>query len=244
MKMQIAVLLLLAVNAYGEVFNDGLEHTIDYFIADSNITISDEPFWLDPTTVNFYNAGRTVRIDVFGFSVFNMYSGNVDRLTLNNNSIGTIYGGTVENWAGVDHNGKGSLIILDCYFTGDQEILSARNGTTIIHKMTCLDTATVTGHPNHLTIFATDITVNGRDYQESTLTTGGIIVDMTGKWLDGTPFAFRFGGSMIIQPETVPYCLLYNEMDFNRDCRVDIADFAEFASQWMTCNLYPQSYCF
>ena len=41
-----------------------------------------------------------------------------------------------------------------------------------------------------------------------------------------------------------PYsCSEHPAMDFNLDCKVDIADFAEFVSQWMTCNRVPQSTC-
>lgn len=39
------------------------------------------------------------------------------------------------------------------------------------------------------------------------------------------------------------YCTKYSTMDFNHDCKVDLIDLAEFASQWLTCNLEPQSAC-
>jgi hypothetical protein len=40
-----------------------------------------------------------------------------------------------------------------------------------------------------------------------------------------------------------PACLQRPSMDFNGDCKVNIADFAVFASEWMICNLEPQEEC-
>jgi len=41
----------------------------------------------------------------------------------------------------------------------------------------------------------------------------------------------------------VPTCLSRPVMDINEDCKVDMSDFAIFASEWMTCNLEPQEEC-
>ncbi|MHC5082632.1 MAG: hypothetical protein ACYTET_01655 [Planctomycetota bacterium] len=38
-------------------------------------------------------------------------------------------------------------------------------------------------------------------------------------------------------------CLEYPTMDFNHDCKVNLADFAEFADQWLICNLDPLAAC-
>jgi len=40
-----------------------------------------------------------------------------------------------------------------------------------------------------------------------------------------------------------PVCVNPPSMDTNGDCKIDFIDFAEFASQWMDCNLDPQSAC-
>lgn len=45
---------------------------------------------------------------------------------------------------------------------------------------------------------------------------------------------FKFKGS---------YCSEYPAMDFNKDCRVDIEDFAQFSQGWLECNLVPESLC-
>lgn len=40
-----------------------------------------------------------------------------------------------------------------------------------------------------------------------------------------------------------PVCTEYPAMDFNKDCKVDFEDFAQFAKGWLDCNLDPQSAC-
>jgi hypothetical protein len=39
-------------------------------------------------------------------------------------------------------------------------------------------------------------------------------------------------------------CPKYPMADINKDCTVDLADFAIFASEWLECNLVPDYYCF
>lgn len=39
------------------------------------------------------------------------------------------------------------------------------------------------------------------------------------------------------------YCPQEPDMDFNGDCRVDMADFAEFTQAWMQCNWLPPEDC-
>jgi hypothetical protein len=41
-----------------------------------------------------------------------------------------------------------------------------------------------------------------------------------------------------------PACPKNPLADLNKDCTVDLADFAIFASEWLECNLVPNSYCF
>lgn len=45
------------------------------------------------------------------------------------------------------------------------------------------------------------------------------------------------------EPEPIPFCTEYPDMDFDHNCKVDFLDFVEFISQWMTCNLEPESAC-
>jgi hypothetical protein len=40
-----------------------------------------------------------------------------------------------------------------------------------------------------------------------------------------------------------PMCMKYQEMDFNKDCKVDFVDLALFSEQWMECNLDPHDAC-
>jgi len=40
-----------------------------------------------------------------------------------------------------------------------------------------------------------------------------------------------------------PYCGEHIPYDTNDDCKINLEDFAEWATYWMTCNLVPQSAC-
>ena len=40
-----------------------------------------------------------------------------------------------------------------------------------------------------------------------------------------------------------PYCLKYPNSDLNKDCKVDMVDFAIFVSEWLECGLEPESEC-
>jgi hypothetical protein len=40
-----------------------------------------------------------------------------------------------------------------------------------------------------------------------------------------------------------PSCPKFSQADFNRDCRVNMFDFAVFAEEWLSCGLAPESYC-
>ena len=41
----------------------------------------------------------------------------------------------------------------------------------------------------------------------------------------------------------MPACKTQPEMDFDGNCMVNVADFAQFAIDWLSCNLYPQQAC-
>ena len=43
--------------------------------------------------------------------------------------------------------------------------------------------------------------------------------------------------------QSEPACPAYPVADFNKDCLVNLADFAVTASQWLECNLVPQKNC-
>ena len=73
---------------------------------------------------------------------------------------------------------------------------------------------------------------------------------LTGKLQNGDPIdmGFRFWSGdpsiiTVIDMPTLSYCTQYPTMDINKDCKVDIIDFVELASQWLDCNLEPQSAC-
>ena len=38
-------------------------------------------------------------------------------------------------------------------------------------------------------------------------------------------------------------CLRYSPADMNRDCLVNLADFAVFAAEWLDCSILPESDC-
>jgi hypothetical protein len=40
-----------------------------------------------------------------------------------------------------------------------------------------------------------------------------------------------------------PVCIEYTPMDLNKDCKVDLQDFALFAQGWLDCHIDPQSAC-
>jgi hypothetical protein len=40
-----------------------------------------------------------------------------------------------------------------------------------------------------------------------------------------------------------PKCPAYPVMDYNKDCLVNLTDFAEIAKEWLTCGLEPSSFC-
>ena len=44
-------------------------------------------------------------------------------------------------------------------------------------------------------------------------------------------------------PPIPPLCVNPPSMDTNNDCKITMIDFAEFASQWMTCGLDIQEEC-
>lgn len=50
-----------------------------------------------------------------------------------------------------------------------------------------------------------------------------------------------YGGTA--QASKSPYCPGTLIADLNNDCRVDLLDFAIFASEWLMCDLIPQSLC-
>jgi len=43
--------------------------------------------------------------------------------------------------------------------------------------------------------------------------------------------------------ESQPLCAVYSTADFNKDCMVNLADFATIAEQWLDCNLEPADFC-
>ena len=58
--------------------------------------------------------------------------------------------------------------------------------------------------------------------------------DRTGTW---NIYAVKLNGP------TVAECTSAMDGDINGDCKVDFKDFAVMASNWLGCNLEPQSSC-
>lgn len=54
-------------------------------------------------------------------------------------------------------------------------------------------------------------------------------------YADLMPWNLTTNGDVPNMPD--PNCLKYPKMDFNKDCKVDFSDFAEFAAEWLDCNL-------
>lgn len=103
----------------------------------------------------------------------------------------------------------------------------------------------ISGHSS-VTIYGNDFKINNRKVQSGVYTSGSGI--LTGTFIGGENFSISFSidsplAELVLAPQIEPYCIEYPIMDFNRDCKVDLIDFTEFASQWMVCNLEPQSYC-
>jgi len=59
----------------------------------------------------------------------------------------------------------------------------------------------------------------------------------------GTPSEYSLRAKIGLLEISRPYCTEPIPGDANNDCRIDLTDFAIMASNWLTCNLEPQSYC-
>lgn len=55
--------------------------------------------------------------------------------------------------------------------------------------------------------------------------------------------SFTFGGRGFSFGIPIAYCANRPIADLNRDCRVNIYDFAIMASEWLSCGLEPQNAC-
>jgi len=49
--------------------------------------------------------------------------------------------------------------------------------------------------------------------------------------------------AIIASPAHNPICSLALKEDFNGNCKVDLVDFSYWATQWLQCNLVPESEC-
>jgi hypothetical protein len=55
--------------------------------------------------------------------------------------------------------------------------------------------------------------------------------------------ASEYNAVILTHYSAEPACPKYPLADVNKDCIVNLADFAIFASEWLDCNLVPESYC-
>ena len=233
----VCVVLCRAVS--GDVlYNDGLEHIIDSYVFEEAIRIENEPFWGDNTTLSIY-IGEFEKIYLHEDSAINFYGGYTSTLTSYGNNQINIFGGTVDS---IDMFGEGNITITEGTISNLQ--LWQENSICVLHKCNFGDNAIVQVLQGEATLYGKDFFINGREFAMGSIpkTSEGLL---EGKWLDGTPFKVRFENrnKFILLPYVDPHCVAYPTMDFNKDCIVNLFDFAMFASQWMQCNLYPQSLC-
>jgi len=245
-KLVLLMIVIMTSFALAETFNDGQIHYVDYYI-DDIVSVWNDTFFDDPTTVNLIDEGQfqstlfareDSKINILGGDLFHITSyhyshifiqnGNIsDGITLHDYSTGIIDGGNF-NSSYIKVRDNSQLEIYNGNFD---------NVTLMIDPYSC--TATIYGNNFH---------INGRPVSSGTYmspdTLSGIL---TGTLIGGDniemPFIIEPSQQLIIVSDEGPYCTEHPTMDFNKDCIVNLIDFAEFASQWLVYNLEPQSYC-
>lgn len=245
MKSYLIMFLICSLStSYGiTVFDDGYEHDIDYTIEDS-VYIQNDSFWNYPTTVNILSGGViTMAITPWEDSNLNIIGGEISSISGRDNSNILIKSGGISGSINLYTYSnliiEGGTLNIFQFCLHHYSSLFIHNGALTFEGLNIEDSSSAT-------IYGTNFNINGRPVQSGTYTDSSGV--LTGILIGGDainiPFKIYAGGSLILSPESVPFCTQYPTMDFNRDCYVNLLDFAEFASQWMVCNLEPQSYCF
>jgi hypothetical protein len=250
MKTKIFLIFTLSLilgNTYALKFNDGYVHDVNYVVVDNITYIQNDPFWDYPTTVNLLAGGNVHLIQAFDESELNIVGGFVDNV---------LYGFDDSRIYMQDGNISGSIVLqgysdciiengifspIDIQMHGYSK-LKIYNGLFVFNENNNLS---IDGY-SIVTIYGNDFKINNRGVQSGIYTNGSGV--LTGNFIEGSSFIIPFSidspSQLILAPEIEPYCIEYPTMDFNKDCQVNLIDFAEFASQWMICNLEPQSFCF
>jgi len=250
MKTKIFLILTLLSsigNIYALSFNDGYVHDVNSVI-DDYIHVQNDPFWDYPTTVNILDDGIVNNtITPYDDSILNIYGGTVLSIFGRDNSIIHFDSGLINGWISLYNNSQlfidgGEIYVSQLSLKHFSELFIYSGSIAIgEYKLEIFDYSTAT-------IYGSNFTINGRPVQNNIYKQGSGLLQGTLQSGDNISIEFRLdtvgSASLVLSPQMEPYCIEYPIMDFNRDCKVDLIDFAEFASQWMTCNLEPQSFCF
>lgn len=187
--------------------------------------VLDKIFTYNNSTLNIAG-GQINELEVQPSSTVNISNGNTNNIKAYQNTTVNITGGQIGN--------------IEAYYNSVINIMGGDISNVRPYSETC-----------YCTIFGYDFRMLPGSSQNLI---GGIISGagngwLTGKWFDGTSFVIYTGGLnsssykiyvSSTTPSQEPKCGDVNhpfpEMDFNRDCRVDMIDFALFAAQWMKCN--------
>lgn len=214
------------LNMYEGTLNNGLS-THDY----SQINIS----------------GGMIKKWVYSYDNSHVYfsGGETYQFESRDSSIGFISGGKINQPISAHNTSKliisGGILNDDIRAYGDSMIYIYGGQKASAHPISVLNKAKIV-------IIGSHFRINDEYYGfgEINVSSGRLTGKLKNEELIDVAFQiYTEEASILLVPEmpTISYCVNYPTMDFNRDCKVDLIDFAEFASQWLTCNLEPQSAC-
>jgi hypothetical protein len=248
MRKVLAALMIVAGFAQAEtlVFNDGRVHEISG-IAD-RILIQNHTTWGWPTMVHILEGGFANRIDATERSRVYLLGGSTGSVYGTGNSITQVQAGEMNQTVSLGGSSEffieGGAFNTVLFLVRDSSWLVISGGSFIFDEYCFVD---LYGEDASIAIHGEDFTLDGHPveagiYEEefsgilgAKLKSGDVIE---------IPLNLREGSNLYLEYDPAPYCAEYPTMDFNKDCRVDMADLAEFASQWMVCNLVPQEACY
>jgi len=195
-----------------------------------------------------FEGGTFTNVVVSSFDSCNLFisaddfDGNTIRLYMN--SYAEINNGTCGN---VNLEGNSQVYIPN----GEIGFLEIEeNGKAIVsggslYSITLSDYGVVFVHGTHFAINGTYVgtgEITHADYSNGTLT----CKLYNGDFMDTSFSFYTYDSRMILtseKPESPVYCISHPSMDTNNDCKIDMTDFAEFASQWLSCGLSAQEAC-
>ena len=218
-KTIIAIILvtLIATTNAALDFNNGQIHDVDYDLGHTTY-IHNDPFWDDPTTVNFMDNAKAHSISVFDDSILNVLGGEIQSVS-NKANLNIVEGdivGYLILWAGSKTVIQGgylnltqisSMGILDIY-DGDFDFKEGYNGLIISGGT----------RNSYTTIYGSNFRINGRPVQYGTYTSGEGV--LTGKLQGGScayiPFKIDSGSLTLATPEPTTLILLATGFFFIR----------------------------